>query len=85
MTTFEEGRKDSNTTISGQSSARQQNAIYMAFRLRADDGPTLNAGLVAVILQGILTSTAKEPYIFVIIQVGSGPPVPPLDPHMKVL
>ena len=30
-----------------------------------------------MIFQGILTSTAKEPYIFVIIQVGSGPPVPP--------
>ena len=27
---------------------RQQNAIYMAFRWRVDDGPTLNAGLVAL-------------------------------------
>ena len=33
--------------------------------------------------KGIRTSTAKEPYIFVIFQGGSGPPVPPLDPHMK--
>ena len=36
------------TTISGPSSARKRNAIYMAFRWRVDDGPTLNAGLVAL-------------------------------------
>ena len=41
------GIEDPNTTINGPSSARQQNAIYMAFRWRADGGPTLNAGLVA--------------------------------------
>ena len=59
------------------------------FAGRADDGTTLNAGLEAfVIFQGIRTSTAKKPYIFVIFQVGgggggvSGPPIPPLDPHM---
>ena len=34
---FDDGRKDPNTTIS-----------EMAFRWRADDGPTLNAGLVAL-------------------------------------
>ena len=34
--------------LSGSSSARQQKAIYMAFPWRADDGPTLNAGLVAL-------------------------------------
>ena len=45
---FDEGRNDKNTTISGPSSARQRNAIKMAFRWRADDGPTLNAGLVAL-------------------------------------
>ena len=39
---------DQNTTISGPSSARQQNAIKMAIRWRAYDGPTLNAGLVAL-------------------------------------
>ena len=32
----------------GQSSARQRNAIQMALQWRADDGPTLNAGLVAL-------------------------------------
>ena len=42
---------DGNTTISGPSMALQQNA--MAFRWRADDGPTLNSGLAAfVIFQG---------------------------------
>ena len=42
-----EGRKDPNT-ISGPSTAHQRNAIEMALRWRADDGPTLNAGLVAL-------------------------------------
>ena len=37
-----------NTAINGSSSARKRNAIEMAFRWRADDGPTLNAGLVAL-------------------------------------
>ena len=37
------GGKDSNTTISGPSTTRQRNAIQMAFRWRADAGPTLNA------------------------------------------
>ena len=32
----------------GPSSARQRNAINMAFRWRANDDPTLNAGLVAL-------------------------------------
>ena len=43
----DEGREDSYTkctTISGTSSVRQRNAILMAFRLWADDGPSLNAG-----------------------------------------
>ena len=43
-----ETREDPNTTKSRPSSARQQSAIYMAFRWRADDGPTLKAGLVAL-------------------------------------
>ena len=45
---IDERRKDPNTTISGPSTARQRNAIEMVFRWRADDGPTLNAGLVAL-------------------------------------
>ena len=43
-----EGIEDPNITINGPSSARQRNAIKMAFRWRADDGPTLNASLVAL-------------------------------------
>ena len=39
--------EDPNTTISGPSSARKRNAIKIAFRWRADDGPTLNAGSIA--------------------------------------
>ena len=42
-----ETREGPNTTKSGPSSARQRSAIYMAFRWRADDGPTLRAVLVA--------------------------------------
>ena len=40
----DEGRENQNATISGPSSARKRNAISMAFRLRADNGSTLNAG-----------------------------------------
>ena len=42
------GREYPNTTISGPSLDRQRNAIVMAFRWRADGGPTFNAGLVAL-------------------------------------
>ena len=44
---FYEGREDPNSTKRVPSSARQRNAIQMAFRWRADDGPILNAGFVA--------------------------------------
>ena len=44
----DERGNDPNTTESGSSSARQRNAIKMAFCWRADDGPTINAGLVAL-------------------------------------
>ena len=61
MTTFlfliDEGREDPSTTISGPSSARQRNAI----RWRADNGPTLNASLVAAIFQGNWTCIALTP------------------------
>ena len=45
---FCEEREDPNTTKSGPSSARQQNATEMAFCWRAYDGPPLNAGLVTL-------------------------------------
>ena len=45
---LDKGRDDPNTTKSGLSSARKRNAIEMAFRWRANGGPTLNACLVAL-------------------------------------
>ena len=42
----DKGIDDPNTAINGPPSARQRNAFEMAFRWWADDGPTLNAGLV---------------------------------------
>ena len=53
----DEEREDPNTSISGPSSARQRNAIEMAVRWCADDGPTLNADF-----QGIWTRIAKKHY-----------------------
>ena len=64
----------------------QANAILMAFCWRADNGPKLDAELVALwFFKGIRTSIAKKPYIFVIFRGGGGgggvrPLVPPLDP-----
>ena len=46
--TFYERREDPNTTQSGPPSARQRNAIEMAFRWRADPGPKFNVGLVVL-------------------------------------
>ena len=69
------GREDQINTKGVPSSARQRNAIEMAFCWRADGGPTLNASLV---FQGIQTSIAKKPYIFVIFQGGGvRTPCPP--------
>ena len=58
----DEGRDDPNTTKSWLSSAHQQNTIYLVFRWGAVDGPLLNGRFV--ILQGIRTSIAMEPYSF---------------------
>ena len=92
---FYEGRADPNSTKSGPSSARQRNAIkwnaiLMAFRWRADYGPTLNAGLVAftVIFQGSRTSILlRNPIcLWFFREVGPDPvPPPPLDPRMDVM
>ena len=46
----DEGRENPNTTLRGPSFARQRNK--MAFRWRANDGPTLNAGLKALWFSG---------------------------------
>ena len=45
---FDEGGRIQISLISGPSTASMRNAIKMAFRWRADDGPTLNAGFVAL-------------------------------------
>ena len=79
----DEEREDLSTTVSGPSSAASETPLWrfaMAFRWRADDGPTLNAGLVATIFQGIGTCISRKPFIFVIFR-GRGRD-PPLDPHM---
>ena len=52
----------------------------MEFPWRANNGPKLNAGLVAVIFQGIQNIIAKKPYIFVIFQGGPDPLPPPPPP-----
>ena len=65
--------------------------VEMAFCWQAHGGPTLNARLV---FQGIQTSVAKRPYIFVIFRGGGGggggggdpaPPTRPLDMCMKFM
>ena len=58
-------REDPKSSKIPPSLARQRNAW------RADDGPTLNAVLVAL-CQGIGTSIDMKPYIFLIFQGGSG-------------
>ena len=70
------GEGGSKYHISAPSSARQRNAIQMAFRWIADEGPALNSGLVAEIRPSI----AKKLYIFVIFQRRSGSPVPTSGP-----
>ena len=65
---------DPNTTISRSSSARQWNTIWMVFRWWADDGPTLNAGSVALwFFRGSWHLLLHLPYSFVIFfRVGGG-------------
>ena len=58
--------------------------IGLTFHWWADDCPTLNAGFVAKwFFQGIRTSVANKPYIFVIFQSRSRTPAPtPLHTRM---
>ena len=49
---IDEGREDPNTTVSRPALSCQRNAIKMAFCWCAGDGPTLNAGLVALCVSG---------------------------------
>ena len=56
---------------------------HLNVRWRANDGPTLNASLVdANFSGGPRTSIARKPYNFMIFQVGSLFPPPPLYPPM---
>ena len=50
----------------------------------ADDGPTLNTGLKVLWFQGIRTSIAKKPYIFVIFRVSLDPLPPSGSAHGSV-
>ena len=59
----------------------------MAFRWRADGGQTLNAGLVALwYYRGSGPVLVRNPIFLLFFRGGggSGPPVPPLDPHMSI-
>ena len=88
---FDEGRVDGvsvdpNTAISGPLSARQQNAIEMAFCWRADVGPTSNVGLVfhqmlAWFYRGSGRVLLRNP-IFSWFFRGVPLSPPPLSPHM---
>ena len=84
LTTFfflvDEGWEDPNTTICGPISARQRNAILMAFRWRADDGPTLNAGLVALCFSGDPDQFCYETLYFCDFSGGGGPDLLPPPP-----
>ena len=57
-------------TISGPSTTRNRNA--MAFRWRADDGPTLNAGLVACDLRVSGPVLLRNPIFFCNFPGGGG-------------
>ena len=66
--------------IIGRAAERHLNGVSLAGRWWPNIESLLGS---CVILQGIRTSIVQKPYIFVIFQGGSGPPVPPpLDPHM---
>ena len=57
----------------------------MAFRWRSNDGPTLNAGLVALLVIRESKPVFLRKHIFVIFRGGGGvstAPVPSQDPRM---
>ena len=73
-------RKTPNTTISGSSSARQRYSI----KWRANDGPILNVGLVALWILGDLDQYCWNPMFLCFLRGCPDPLSPPLDPHMKM-
>ena len=67
----DEGKEDPNSTKAGH---------HMAFRWRADNSPTLNAGLVALgFFQGIRTCIGKKRCSIIIFQGRSGHTIPLLE------
>ena len=73
----DEGIEDPNTAINGPLPARQQNAIEMAFRWRADARPNIECWLGSfVIFSGDPDQYCKETLYFVIFQ-GGPDPLPP--------
>ena len=76
----DEGRiEEPNTTAIGLPVKHHLNGISLAADDR-DDGPTWNAGLVALWFFRRSGPVAKEPYTFVIFQGGGGD-TDPLSPH----
>ena len=55
------------------------------FRWRADDGRTLNAGLVALGFSGDPDQYCKETLYFCDFQGGSGPPAPSGSAHVMLI
>ena len=74
----DEWREYPNTTKTGPSSARQRNAFV--FRWRADDGPTLNAGLIAL-WRFKESEPVRNP---ILIFFSGGDPLPPGHPHLWI-
>ena len=71
-------KSQQNTTISGHLSARQRNAIQMAFPWRTVGGLTLNADLAALwFVRGSWPVLLRNPIYFVIFQAGPDPLPPP--------
>ena len=66
---------------------QHRSASERPFR-RDDDGPTLNAGLVALhFFRGSIPVLLRNPIFFLIFRGGGGgadPLSPPLDPHMTL-
>ena len=79
----DEGIEDPNSRLNGPSSAHQRNAIEMVLHWRADDGPSLNAGLVALwFFRGPGQVLLRNPiflWFFRGVRIPCTPPPPPLD------
>ena len=74
------GRYNQNTTKTGH----HRPARETPFRWRADDCPTLNAGLVAalIFMRSGPVLLGNPIFVCVLFQGVGGGPGPPLDPHL---